>query len=547
MNYDNYTTLNFNLTRRLDSGHSGPQLLEGPEGPGLVFDWCEVHSPDSPYGEAEGWLTEARVTPAGAAPGLALIFGLGLGYHLKLIRQKYPGIRLVVYEPIPELADVYAQSGVMTPADGPPPLIFTDWRAFEKTAGQEIVYGARRGVMVVAPEPYKALRPEAFGAFDLYAGQEIIRRAVIERTRENNDAVFLKNLAQNAGRLMELPDLLVLKGRLPARPAFLVGSGPSLDKNVDQLRQIGPRGLIMAPASTLKPLLNHGVRPDVVLVLESEDTSDYLQLSPAERETLGTRTVLALASGCHPAHFQVEGFHQAVYHLTAGEAQIFSNGLFLPQGGNSGSAVFALAYLWGLSPLVLVAQDQAYDHGRLHASGTPGAVLESAPETIAVRGVDDEVVETNTGLLASLGWFAEAARTIAGQPSPPPLYNCSASGARISGFKEVPLSAVTASLAPVNGPLDLAGILPRLPRPVRKEVEGDLSQLLGLVNSLRKLARMDYRKGYAEVKEAGRLSKFLGQVLAEAAVANGRSELWAALERADGLLTVMMSSLLSRD
>lgn len=543
MNYDQYTTLNFNLAQRLDLGRSGPQLSQGPQGPGLNYDLFVIHNENDPYGEAEAWLEAARPQGSEPAPGLALVFGLGLGYHLKILRRRYPSIRLVAFEPIPDMKDVYDRNRVLTEDDGPPPLILTDWSEFMKQVGRDLVYGQQSGVVTLAPEGYKGLRPEAFGTFNLFTRQEIMRRSVIERTRENSDAAFLKNLAENAGRLPDLPDLLLLKGRLPARPAFLVGSGPSLDQNADQLRQVGDKGLILAPASALKPLLGHRVRPDVVLALESEDTSDYLRLSPAEREMLGPNVLLALASSCHPAHFEVEGFHQAVFHLTAGQAQIFSRGVFLPQGGNSGSAVFSLAYVWGLAPLALVAQDQAYAGGRLHAAGTPGEVHESNPDTFPVQGVNDSVVETNTGLLASIGWYAEAARTIASQDSPPQLFNCSAGGARVPGFSEAPLSALVASLPPVSSRLDLVGVLPKLPRTSREEVVSDVAQAAGLVSALRRLAKMDYRQAYSEIKEIGAVSKFLAQVLVEAAVATDREDLIAALDRADGLMSAMATSL----
>ena len=543
MNYDSYTSMNFNISRVFDQGPRGVRLIEGPLGPGLAYDNYVIHNETDPRAEAAAWLDQAAADLK-SAPGLALVFGLGLGYHLAELSRRYPGIRLVVFEPIAEMIEPFEQAGVFTAPEEAPLQVFTDWSEFEKGVGREVVYGDKSGVLVLAPEGYRAVKPEAFGAFNIFTHQEIIRRSVIERTRENTGQAFLSNLAQNAGRLLNLPDLLVLKGRLPARAAFLVGSGPSLDKNADLLRSVGAKGLIMAPSSALKPLLSKGVRPDVVLVLESEDTSDYLRLTPAEREVLGDNTVLALASGCHPAHFEVDGFHQAIFHLTGGEAQTFSHGVFLPQGGNSGSAVFALAYVWGLNPLVLVAQDQAYEQGRLHAEGTPGDVAEVDPSTISVLGVGGEVVETNTGLLASLGWYAEAARTIAAQDSPPQLYNCTASGARIPGFNEVPLSAVVSSLPPVNNRIDLAAVLPRLPRPDQAEVKGDVAQLASLITTLRRLALKNYKEAYKEIREIGKVSKFLGQVLAEAAVASSRSELLEALNKADGLMTEMMTALM---
>lgn len=518
----------------------------GAFGSGLLFNRHVIHNEADPMEEARGWIKKSlrdRVGRQDRPPALALVFGLGLGYHLKALREIYPDIHLLVFEPTHELKIIFERHSVLTAADGEAPVIFDDWVEYENLVGRKVVYGQSAGVLVVVPDGYRTMCPEAFEVFNSCVRQEIMRRAVIEHTRENTDAAFLRNLAVNAGRLMGLPDLMILKGRLPTRPAFAVGAGPSLDESLPHLRNIGGRGLIFAASSAVKPLLAGGVRPDVAVVLESSDTSEYLRLSPAEKEFLGPNCLLALASGCHPAHYEADGFLKGVFHLTGGESQIFSQGLFLPQGGNAGSAAFSLAFVWGLGPLVLVAQDQAYAGSRLHAAGTPGGVTESASGDISVNGIGQTTARTNSGLMASLGWFAEAAKTINMQANPPMLFNASASGASIPGFNEVPLSVIAASLAPVATPLNLAGAVPKLPKPDKAEVKKDVNQLAGIVGTLRRMVKMDYRKAYAEVKEVGKISKFLGQILAEAAVANGRNELAAAMDQADGLMTLMLASM----
>ena len=541
MNFD--STLSFNISRMMNPNRSGAWLSDGPNGPGLGFGTLSLHDAANPSAEAELCVDQARLSRTDRKPALALVFGLGLGYHLKALRRRYPSIRLLVFEPIAELKSLYENHKILSEADGEAPEIYLDWFEFEKQVSREVVYGRDDSVAVLAPEGYKSLRPEAFGTFASFIEQELIRRSVIEKTRENSAGAFLNNLAVNTGHLANLPDLLLLKGFLPSRPAFVVGSGPSLNKNARDLKGLNNKALIIAASSALKPLLAWGVSPDLVLALESEDTSSYLDLTEAELTVLGDNKILALASSCHPAHFEVKGFIKAVFHLTAGAAQIFSRGDFLPQGGNCGSAGFALAYVLGMNPLVLVGQDQAYEGGRLHADGTPGEVESQSAKNLSVTGLDGRPVETDTGLLASLGWFIEAARTIAQKGNPPRLFNCSAGGAEVPGFINMPLATVTASLPPLNDGFDLAAFSDRLPRPGQKELSADLDQLASLVGSLRRLARMDYRKAYVEVHEAGKLSKFLGQILAEAAVASGRKELLASLEKADELMTLMRSSL----
>jgi len=520
------------------------QMVMGPGGAGLIYKGRAIHNMDDPWKEAAGWLERAHRHFPNQAPGLALVFGLGLGYHLKLLRQAYPGIRLLVYEPAQEIKDLWGIKPGLGSEDGETPFIFNSPDEYKTAVSREVVYGRSRGLMVVAAETYQELDPEGYASFNEFIRQEVIRRAVIDHTRSQTSPAFMENLAQNAGKILTRPDLMLLKGRLPARAAFLVGSGPSLDQNAACLKDVGARGLILAAASAVKPLLAHGVSPDVIVVLESEDTSSYLRLSEGEKAILKPETVLALASGCHPAHFELPGFHQAVFHLSPGEALVFSRGDFLPQGGNAGTAAFALAYCWGLGPLVLVAQDQAYaGGGRLHAEGTPGTMVDQDKAPLIVPGVDGGRVATNTSLLASINWYAEAARTVMAKADPPALINASAGGARIEGFQEADLGTVVAGLPEVSGPLNLAAVLPKLPLSSKKEVVGDVRQLAGVVSSLRRLADIDYRKAYDEVKDIGQISKFLERVLAEAQVAADRRELLAALDRAEQTMSTMRQAL----
>jgi hypothetical protein len=53
-------------------------------------------------------------------------------------------------------------------------------------------------------------------------------------------------------------------------PAIIVGSGPTLDWNIDELREAQDRACIIASDSSLKALLAHGVTPHLVLCTDSK-------------------------------------------------------------------------------------------------------------------------------------------------------------------------------------------------------------------------------------------------------------------------------------
>ncbi|MDR1296028.1 MAG: DUF115 domain-containing protein [Deltaproteobacteria bacterium] len=524
---------------------AAPKILPGPGGPGLMYRGVTIHNPDDPLGEARNWVGMAlsQRRRQNQRPSLALVFGLGLGWHLRLIMEMFPGIAVHVLEPDKSLHDLYEKYNVLGP--GQEPRIHFSQRDFDEVVARDVVHG-EGGPPVVLPVPgYRRVHPQEAAAFVKQIAMETSRREVIERTRELTDSAFIENLAKNTGLTTQVPDLMLLKGRFPVRPAFIVGAGPSLAKNGGLLSEVSGRAVVVCASAALKPLLSLGVRPDVVLALESSDTSSYLKLSPAERGILGPDCVLAAASGSHPNHFLAEGFHKALFHLNGGEAQLLGRGLFLPQGGNAGTAAFALAYVWGLNPLVLVGQDQAYEGSLLHAPGTEDNVTEEdRGTTISVPGVGGTLVETNTSLLASLGWYVEAAATIRrGAETGPRLINATASGASVEGFQEMTLEDVVALMPPDYPPLHLPSLLAVVPKPSAGEIKRDLKQMSGILSSLKRLLQVNFQRCLAEMMATSRASAFMAQILSPALASGSKPGVLKNLIWADGLILKMLASL----
>ncbi|MDR2301775.1 MAG: DUF115 domain-containing protein [Deltaproteobacteria bacterium] len=544
MGEDLYTAMNAKI--QLDrAAAAAPKILQGPSGPGLIYQGTTIHNPDNPLGEAKNWVGMAlsQRRKQEQKPTSALIFGLGLGWHLRIIWESFPGIKIHVLEPDLSLMDLYEKYNVLGP--GQKPVIHTSQTAFDEILAREVVHG-EGGAPLVLPVPgYRRIWPQQAAIFIKQVTREISRREVIDKTKALTDSVFIENLAKNTGLTTTLPDVMLLKGRFPVRPAFVVGAGPSLAKNGRLLGEAIGKSVIVCASAALKPLLGLGVRPDVVLLLESSDTSSYLKLSPTERDILGDKAVLAAASSSHPNHFQVEGFHKALFHLNGGEAQILGRGLFLPQGGNAGTAAFALAYVWGLDPLVLVGQDQSYEGNFLHAAGTSDSVIdENMGTTILVPGVGGQDVETNTSLLASLGWYQEAAATIRRNPKGGPrLINATARGAAIRGFEEMSLDNVIALMDKNLPPIDIPALLAMIPKPSAREIKSDLKQISGIISSLKRILQINTQKCLVEMMATSQASAFMAQILGPAMASGSKQGILKNLIWADGLLLKMLASL----
>jgi len=110
----------------------------------------------------------------------------------------------------------------------------------------------------------------------------------IRRTSKEKRSWWKKNYADNLERFKrEKPK--GIKGNFEERffnvPGFLVAAGPSLDKNMGELKKINGKCPIFAVDAALPVLVKNGIRPDYVITVEGDeeaiwfwediDTSDY--------------------------------------------------------------------------------------------------------------------------------------------------------------------------------------------------------------------------------------------------------------------------------
>lgn len=94
---------------------------------------------------------------------------------------------------------------------------------------------------------------------------EYIGRLVNKKTREANEKIWKKNIQINK-------PFYILGNPLPKGiVAYLIGAGPSLEKNVEELKNIGTRGIIVSIDANLDYLLKKGVMPEYCMSLDSSN------------------------------------------------------------------------------------------------------------------------------------------------------------------------------------------------------------------------------------------------------------------------------------
>lgn len=326
-------------------------------------------------------VTEAQRAVASAAVGdarMAVVFGFGLGYHIEaLLAAHGRGLeRLIVLEArldlfalalrLRDLRPLWRLPGVHLVVGGSAEDVFE--LAF--TVCMELLTSQPALIphspsMNLASSWYKAAQEQLVVAARM-GSWSAQTKMVLGRTA-------LLNVIRNYTAMAALPGIERLLGRFTDVPAFIVAAGPSLDKNIDQLRRVGDRGLIVCVDTVLRRLLAAGVRPHIVCTIDSH----ALSMRHLDGVAPPPETVLAVDIECCPEIRGPFPGPKTVIWVRKNnllcwlEDQIGGRGA-VEKGNTVAHTAFFVARDLGATRLIFVGQDLAYprEPGVTHASGT---------------------------------------------------------------------------------------------------------------------------------------------------------------------------------
>ena len=440
-----------------------PTCATDPAGPGTPSGAGDEGG--GPFATAPGWELAAREIEAflrGGQPDLIFFFGYGDGRHAAALRRR-TSAPVIVYEPgapsaaapaLPEVTVVRTRAGLMAAAASYADL-------------------ASRQVMAGAIPALRTTMPDVFARFVEAVEQALVDAQIRRATHQRSAETWLKDLAANLSAVAAMPPLDLLAGRFAGRPGLFIGAGPSLDRNLDQLRRAQGQAVLCAASTALPALARAGIVPELVVTIEGNDQSGHFGGVPhLDRMTLLPGPL------SHPAHFALPvGSRLALaprgsvagdwMHRAWGRHQ-------LDAGGSVACTGFAALHLLGCDPLALVGMDLALTDGRTHAGGTEQATrrVRFEPEAgrvfhwfedkaftgywqvVTAAGWGGGTVLTRPVFNSFRLWFEGAAETWAGDRA---LFNATEGGARIHGFTETTLAGWLDAHA--AGPLDARGMI----------------------------------------------------------------------------------------
>lgn len=328
-----------------------------------------INDAADPIGDARVQLASVR-DPAHTI----VLIGAGLGHATEMAATRWPTALVIVVEPD---ADAAAAATRRTPSlydsrrvrllTGPDYPGGADlWRLFDRPAATDsagLTIASRGAAALSHPVEFAKARRLVVGAIEA--------ARMNARAREENAGRYLLNTLRNLPVIAGSGDPSRLASRFSGVPAIIVGAGPSLDRQLDDLRASAASALIVAADTAWRPLVSAGINPHFVIAVDpTEANGRHLREVHPSRQTWGivegSVDPIALSAFSDSLFtFRVGTHHPWPWLQTIGIERSF-----VRAWGSVLTSAFDLTLSFGCDPIVFAGADMAFTDGRPYCRGT---------------------------------------------------------------------------------------------------------------------------------------------------------------------------------
>ncbi len=202
-------------------------------------------------------------------------------------------------------------------------------------------------------------------------------------------------------------------------PAIIVSAGPSLDKNINELKKAGKKAFIIVVDTALKAVLRAGIEPDITVCIDPRKETVFFghekfKYIPAVFGTDITAEVIKKHKGNR-------------FYAGNGEGDIFdsfrikyrgSAYMTLPAGGSVANTAYSLAVALGFKTIILVGQDLAFTDGKGHTKDAYDDEEKNKRDAeenryvCEVEAIGGGTVKTEARMRSYIQWFENSIKSM---------------------------------------------------------------------------------------------------------------------------------------
>ncbi len=346
------TSLRFETEKAPD----GDETLYITDGNGVF----RMNSAYSPAHEAERW-AEAYAFEDICQD--VCVFGFGSGHFIRaLLNKGGEDAAFFVYEPSGALfsfvCEKYDVSDILQ--DPRVHLILAEEGdvTFNRVLHNEMRGSGFSRMQVIALPQYEELFAGEIDDYKENVRQALETKYINHNTIIQNSRAALYNNFYCMNHLHETSHLGMVRDRYSWEdvPFILVSTGPSLDKNVEELKRAKGRAVIVSYNYSTKVLLDHGIEPDILVHLDAEgEAFSFIDERLYHLPIIGRAGADIRVQDVFAGHFIMTGFEMP-YSFIPGLEHVET---LESIGGSVALMSFSVALSLGVKNIILVGQDLA--------------------------------------------------------------------------------------------------------------------------------------------------------------------------------------------
>lgn len=247
---------------------------------------------------------------------------------------------------------------------------------------------------------------------------------------------FIENYWNNISYIATNPGIANFENAFRGWPCIVVASGPSLNKNIDILKNCLPYAVIIAAGSTMGALRKHGITPHFLVVTDANP-----EMFAALDGYCNEHTVLVASKEVyHKVVSRYPGRCCFTYTSDDSDRNLFAKYLpptmQLKQTASVATAAVDFANHCGAEKIIMVGQDLAFAEDTDHADGVNTVGYEC--ERVEVPGYFGDMVSTIYQFKIAIEYLESYVKT---RPNIR-FINATQGGAKIAGMEQLPLHEV---------------------------------------------------------------------------------------------------------
>lgn len=360
-----------------------------------------------PQAEAEKWCEQYEFNNLRMN---ILMFGIGNGIFVrKMLEQVSSDAMVYLYEPCVEIFLHALSEEDFTEIIADPRILFYFGGLNEKELYFDLsgrTHWSNLLTQLDCCHPgYKKVFPKEYNQFCDW----ITECDTIEVINKNTGVFFAESLTRNAlynlSFVLESNQIEEYIGKFEEdTPAIIVAAGPSLDKNIEELRRAEGKAFIMAVDTAVRRMVKENIRFDCMVSVDPKKPARYMKLPECKD--------VPLFCGLE-SNFRIMDYHEGKkiwfrdsgYYLTKLYEKYRKKFVMPATGGSVATAALSICAALQFRKIILVGQDLAYDGEITHAGGEISGIKNEKMTTCMVEGINGGMVKSRGDWKMYLEWF----------------------------------------------------------------------------------------------------------------------------------------------